>query len=159
KPSVTPAAPGHDSKTEPARPRLRLVHDAPSSLPSGILARLDDDQRAAAQTVEGPLLIVAGPGSGKTRTLTYRIAHLIAERAAAAAPCLAIPFPRRAAAEMRERLSALLADRADQVPIHTFHSLGLAILREHASAAGLHRGFRVAGEAERAALLAETLDL
>src|SRR5262249_47009737 len=66
---------------------------------------------------------------------------------------------RRAAAEMRERLSALLADRADQVPIHTFHSLGLAILREHASAAGLHRGFRVAGEAERAALLAETLDL
>src|SRR5262249_20194712 len=50
-------------------------------------------------------------------------------------------------------------DRADPVPIHTFHSLGLAILREHASAAGLHRGFRVAGEAERAALLAETLDL
>src|SRR5262249_58313030 len=84
KPSVTPAAPGDDSKTESARPRLRLVHDAPSSLPSGILARLDDDQRAVAQTIEGPLLIVAGPGSGKTRTLTYRIAHLIAERGASA---------------------------------------------------------------------------
>src|SRR5262249_59417167 len=74
-------------------------------------------------------------------------------------PAPPITFPRRAAAEMRERLSALLADRADQVPIHTFHSFGLAILREHVSAAGLHRGFRVAGEAERAALLAETLDL
>ncbi len=155
KPAVTPDPPANDGKTEPARPRLRLVHEAPSSLASGILARLDDDQRAAAQTVEGPLLIVAGPGSGKTRTLTYRIAHLIAERGATAETCLAITFTRRAAAELRERLSALLTDRADQVPIHTFHSLGLAILREHASAAGLHRGFRVAGEAERAALLAD----
>src|SRR5207253_953150 len=84
---------------------------------------------------------------------------LFDERGVAAATCLAITFTRRAAAEMRQRLSALLADRAEEVPIHTFHSLGLAILREHASAAGLHRGFRVAGEAERIALLAETLDL
>jgi DNA helicase-2/ATP-dependent DNA helicase PcrA len=159
KPAVTPDPPADDGKTEPVRPRLRLVHEAPSSLPFGILARLDDDQRAAAQTVEGPLLIVAGPGSGKTRTLTYRIAHLIAERGVAAESCLAITFTRRAAAELRQRLSALLPHRAEEVPIHTFHSLGLAVLREHASAAGLHRGFRVAGEAERAALLADTLDL
>src|SRR5262252_7641322 len=131
KPTVTPDPAADDGKTEPARPRLRLVHEAPSSLPSGILARLDDDQRAAAQTVEEPLLIVAGPGSGKTRTGTYRIAHLIAERGVAAETCLAITFTRRAAAEMRQRLSALLADRAEEVAIHTFHSLGLAILREH----------------------------
>src|SRR5215471_2327721 len=157
KPSVTSEPATHDRKTEPARPRLRLVGEAPSS--SGILAQLDDDQRAAAQTIDGPLLIVAGPGSGKTRTLTHRIAHLVAERGVAAEACLAITFTRRAAAEMRQRLSVLLFDRAGQVPIHTFHSLGLAILREHASAAGLHRGFRVAGEAERIALLAETLDL
>ena len=104
-------------------------------------------------------MIVAGPGSGKTRTLTYRIAHLVAERGVAAESCLAITFTRRAAAEMRERLARLLPREADQVPIHTFHSLGLTILREHAGAAGLQRGFRVAGEAERAALLAETLDL
>ena len=159
KPIVTHAPASDDRKSEPVRPRLRLVREAPSSVDSGVLAQLDDDQRPAAQIVEGPLLIVAGPGSGKTRTLTYRIAHLIAERGAAAETCLAITFTRRAAAEMRERLSALLADRAGEVPIHTFHSLGLAILREHASAAGLHRGFRVAGEVERAALLAETLDL
>jgi DNA helicase II / ATP-dependent DNA helicase PcrA len=158
KPSVTePAA--DDRRLEPARPQLRLVGEVPSGFAPGILAQLDDDQRAAAQIVEGPLLIVAGPGSGKTRTLTYRIAHLIAERGVAAETCLAITFTRRAAAEMRERLSALLAGRADKVPIHTFHSLGLAILREHASAVGLHRGFRVAGEAERVALLAETLDI
>ena len=81
--------------------------------------------------VDGPLLIVAGPGSGKTRTLTYRIAHLVAERGAAAESCLAITFTRRAAGEMRERLARLLPNSTDKVAIHTFHSLGLAILREH----------------------------
>jgi uncharacterized protein (TIGR00375 family) len=157
KPSVMPTATAEDGETaKPARPRLRLVE---TNAASGLLAHLDDDQRAAAETVEGPLLIVAGPGSGKTRTLTYRIAHLIAERGVAAENCLAITFTRRAAAEMRERLASLLRGHAEHVPIHTFHSLGLAILREHASAAGLHRSFRVAGEAERVALLAETLDL
>jgi ATP-dependent DNA helicase UvrD/PcrA len=136
---------------------LRIVHDRTKSPASGLLAELDDDQRAAAQTVDGPLLIVAGPGSGKTRTLTHRIAHLVAECGAAAESCLAITFTRRAAAEMQERVAQMLPGNA--VAVHTFHSLGLAILREHANAAGLQQGFRVAGEAERMALLAETLDL
>jgi ATP-dependent DNA helicase UvrD/PcrA len=157
KPVVTGKAPADDGETAvPARPRLRLVS---SQAASPLLSQLDDDQRSAAETVDGPLLLVAGPGSGKTRTLTYRIAHLIAARSVAPEACLAITFTRRAAAEMRERLAALLPDRAERVAIHTFHSLGLSILREHASAAGLHRGFRVASEAERAALLAETLDV
>jgi DNA helicase-2/ATP-dependent DNA helicase PcrA len=156
KPSVTPDPAAETVK--PARPRLQIVRDQAETA-SGLLAHLDGDQRAAAETVDGPLLIVAGPGSGKTRTLTYRIAHLIAERGGGAENCLAITFTRRAAAEMRERLLSLLPSRAEGISIHTFHSLGLAILREHASAAGLHRGFRVAGEAERVALLAETLDL
>jgi len=140
------------------QPRLRLV-SAQGEPASGVLAHLDPDQRSAAQATDGPLLIVAGPGSGKTRTLTYRIAHLIAECGVAAETCLAVTFTRRAAAEMRERLAALLRGRAENIPIHTFHSLGLSILREHASAAALPRGFRVASEAERAALVAETLDL
>jgi DNA helicase II / ATP-dependent DNA helicase PcrA len=126
---------------------------------SPILAGLDDDQRRAAELVAGPLLIAAGPGSGKTRVLTHRIAYLIVERGIPAASCLAITFTRRAAAEMRERLAALLPADADRVPIHTFHSLGLAILREHAGAVGLGPGFRIAGEAERVAMLAETLGL
>jgi DNA helicase II / ATP-dependent DNA helicase PcrA len=125
----------------------------------GILAELDADQRSAAATVEGPLLVIAGPGSGKTRMLTHRIAHLIADCGAAAENCLAVTFTRRAAAEMRERLMHLLPGKADQVGIHTFHSLGLAMLREHAGAAGLDRGFRIAGEAERVVLLAEARDL
>ena len=154
----SPRASG-DAPAQPARPRLRVVSDRTSGTASGILAQLDDDQRAAAGVADGPLLIVAGPGSGKTRTLTHRIAHLVAERGVAAENCLAITFTRRAAAEMRERLAALLPTSADKVAIHTFHSLGLAILREHASAAGLDHGFRVAGEAERTALLAATLEL
>jgi superfamily I DNA/RNA helicase len=104
-------------------------------------------------------LIVAGPGSGKTRTLTHRIAHLVAERGVAAARCLAITFTRRAAAEMRERLAHLIPHDADRIAIHTFHSFALSILREPAgaAAAGLHRGFRIAGERERVALLVEVL--
>jgi uncharacterized protein (TIGR00375 family) len=136
-----------------APPRNDEVKVAPD-----LLDRLDSDQRAAAERVEGPLLIVAGPGSGKTRTLTHRIAHLVAGGAAPES-CLAITFTRRAAAEMRERLEALLPGAAARMPIHTFHSLGLAFLREHGEAAGLHREFRVAGEAERAALLQEVLEV
>jgi DNA helicase II / ATP-dependent DNA helicase PcrA len=120
----------------------------------GILASLDSDQRRAAEA-SGPLLIVAGPGSGKTRTLTHRIAHLVAEQGVPAANCLAITFTRRAAAEMRERLAKLLTTDARQVPVHTFHSLGLAILREHGAAAGLARGFRIASAADKAAIFAE----
>jgi DNA helicase-2/ATP-dependent DNA helicase PcrA len=124
-----------------------------------ILAQLDEDQRAAAEAIDGPLLIVAGPGSGKTRTLTYRIAHLISARGVAPSQCLAITFTRRAAAEMKERLAHLLPAGVGEVAIHTFHSLGLSILRAHPDAAGLIHGFRTASEAERQALLAETLDV
>jgi len=123
---------------------------------TGILSELDDDQRKAAAIVERPLLIVAGPGSGKTRTLTHRIAHLVAECGILPAQCLAITFTRRAAAEMQERLAQLVPAAAEAIAIHTFHSLGLAILREHPDATGLQRGFRIAGEAERVAMLAET---
>jgi ATP-dependent DNA helicase UvrD/PcrA len=141
------------------RPQLRIVGNEPVLSPEGLLAALDPDQRLAAEATDGPLLITAGPGSGKTRTLTYRIAHLVAERGVAPESCLAITFTRRAATEMRERLTGLLPEHAERIPIHTFHSLGLTLLREHGSSAGLHRGFRIAGEAERVALLMEALDI
>ena len=124
-----------------------------------LLAGLDGDQRRAVEVADGPLLIVAGPGSGKTRTLIHRLAHLITGYGVPPAGCLAVTFTRRAADEMRSRLRALLPEVWAEVPLHTFHSLGLTILREHWNAAGLQRGFRVASEAERLQLLRDAMGL
>ena len=132
---------------------------APAHTAAALLTGLDADQRQAAEIVSGPLLVVAGPGSGKTRMLTYRIAHLVRNHGVSPGGCLAITFTRRAAGEMRERLRALLPDTAEDVPVHTFHSFGLSVLREHWNAAGLQRGFRVATDDERVRLLRDALDL
>jgi superfamily I DNA/RNA helicase len=107
-------------------------------------------QRVAASAPGGPLLIVAGPGTGKTRTLTHRIAYLCAELGVFPERCLAITFTRRAAEELRERLDHLLGDVAEDITVGTFHSLGLTILKEHAKAAGLPPNWRIADDTERA---------
>src|SRR5262249_60436975 len=116
-PLPPPGGPG------PAWGRKQIESAAPANsnapLANTILAQLDDNQRAAASSVDGPLHIVAGPGSGKTRMLTHRIAHLVVDRGVPAANCLAITFTRRAAAEMRARLARLMPRRAtppDPVP-------------------------------------------
>ena len=79
---------------------------------------------------------MAGPGTGKTRTLTHRIAYLCAELNVFPEHCLAITFTRRAAEELRHRLDGLLGPVAEDVTVGTFHALGLTILRENAGAAG-----------------------
>ncbi len=109
---------------------------------------LDADQRAA-MLADGPLMIIAGPGTGKTRTLAHRIIHQLAERGAAPGSCLAITFTRRAAREMRERLAALAPRQAGQITVTTFHGLGLMILRDHYERAGLTGGFQIADDAAR----------
>jgi DNA helicase II / ATP-dependent DNA helicase PcrA len=143
----------------PPTPRFQENGQEKPSAPGLLLARLDADQRRAAALVDGPMLIIAGPGSGKTRTLTHRIAHIISDHATALEQCLAITFTRRAAEEMRARLTELLGERATQIPIHTFHSLGLLILRQRPAAAGLNAGFRIADSKEQTALLARAIDL
>jgi uncharacterized protein (TIGR00375 family) len=114
--------------------------------PAGLLDGLDSQQRAAA-TATGPVLIVAGPGTGKTGTLTHRIAYQIARGHLRPAQCLALTFTRRAAEELRQRLAALTGPQAGEVTVTTFHGLGLQILRENHRAAGLDPQFRVADEA------------
>ena len=148
------AAPTASPPRDRSRTRTTSHHRAPD-----LVAGLDADQRLAVETVTGPLLIVAGPGSGKTRTLTHRIAHLVERHGVPPARCLAITFTRRAAGELRDRLRALLPEAWAQLALHTFHSLGLSILTEHHNAAGLQRGFRVASEAERVQLLRDALDI
>ncbi len=163
--AVPPATPASSSQRAPSAPASRAGDSVSAAStvsaagPADVLSGLDTDQRRAAEIASGSLLIVAGPGSGKTRTLTHRIAHLVARHGAAPDECLAITFTRRAAGEMRERLRALLPEVQEGVPIHTFHSFGLSVLREHWNAAGLQRGFRVASDDERVRLLRDTLDL
>jgi len=120
-----------------------------------LLDGLDPDQRAAAEITDGPLLIIAGPGTGKTRTLTHRIAHLVTGRGVPPEQCLAITFTRRAAEEMRERLTALVPDQAPRVTVATFHSLGLQILREQHERAGLSPSFGIADHARQLAVATE----
>ncbi|HYZ55328.1 MAG TPA: ATP-dependent helicase, partial [Streptosporangiaceae bacterium] len=128
---------------------------APESLASSLLDNLDPEQRAAAHA-DGPLMIIAGPGTGKTRTLTHRIAYQIAERDVPADSFLAVTFTRRAAEEMRHRLAGLLRPgdaaappAAAQVTVTTFHGLALRLLREEPDRAGLPHRFQVADEAAR----------
>ncbi len=121
---------------------------------SAILAGLNPQQREAARCTTAPLLIVAGPGTGKTRTLTYRIAHLIAEKGVAPEHILAITFTNKAAAEMASRLLDLLGPTiAGQVLIKTFHAFGALILRESGQRLGLNSTFVIASEQDRHTLL------
>jgi uncharacterized protein (TIGR00375 family) len=149
---TAPAAP-RTAPSNPPAPRATEITDPvppprPAAAGSGVLGGLDPEQRAAAAHPAGPLLIVAGPGTGKTRTLTHRIAHLVEERGVDPAECLAITFTRRAAAEMRERLAALLPEQAARITVTTFHGLGAMLLREQHERAGLSARFRIVDEGE-----------
>jgi len=147
--------------TVPETPRAGAPASVAAPAPSGragLLAALDADQARAAAMVDGPLVVLAGPGSGKTRMLTHRLAHLVAECGVPAAECLAITFTRRATEELRTRLAALLPV-SGACTVHSFHSLGLAILRAHGAALGLAPGFRIADEAERVAALAADMGI
>ncbi|MER7083706.1 UvrD-helicase domain-containing protein, partial [Saccharopolyspora kobensis] len=160
----TPALFGDDlfaPPPEPAAPApapVAVAAEAPQPAAvaaggDGVLAGLDPDQRAAAAIPGGPLLIVAGPGTGKTRTVTHRLAHLVLERDVDPAECLAITFTRRAAEEMTERLGHLIGEPAQHLTVATFHSFGLQVLREQHEHVGLPAEFGLADAARRHQIL------
>src|SRR5579875_365212 len=115
--------------------------------------RLDDlnpAQRAAVTAGDGPILILAGAGSGKTRVITYRIAYLLEKRKLAPRQLLAVTFTNKAAAEMKERLRALLGPSAGELWISTFHSACARILRQEIETLGYGRNFTVFDEGDAA---------
>jgi DNA helicase-2/ATP-dependent DNA helicase PcrA len=121
--------------------------------PSDLLAGLNPVQREAASAPDGPLLIVAGAGSGKTRVLTHRIAYLIAEREISPFGLLAITFTNKAAGEMKERVAALVGPVARRMWVSTFHSACARILRREAPKLGYRSSFSIYDQSDSVRLV------
>jgi len=122
-----------------------------------ILAELNPAQREAVEIVEGPLLIVAGPGSGKTRVITYRIAYLIKVCGINPHRIMAVTFTNKAAREMAERLEKLLGQAAEALTLGTFHAICARILRQEGKAVGLDSRFVIYDEEDQLSLIKRSL--
>jgi DNA helicase-2/ATP-dependent DNA helicase PcrA len=123
-----------------------------------LLAELNEPQRAAVRHGEGPLLVLAGAGSGKTRVLTHRIAYLLATGAARPGEILAITFTNKAAKEMRERVEALVGRSARAMWVTTFHSACARMLRADAERLGYSRGFTIYDESDSLRMLKRAME-
>lgn len=134
-------------------PDFEDARPAPSVNPETLVAGLNEHQAEAVKHAGSPLLIVAGAGSGKTRVLTHRIAYLLATGRAHQGQILAITFTNKAAAEMRERITALVGPRAQSMWISTFHSFCVRVLRREAKALGLKSTFSIYDSADSQRLL------
>ena len=141
-----------DAYTTPAAPEPELVpldiYDAPAPAPKPAKPLVDIDslnpaQREAVLTTEGPLLVLAGAGSGKTRVLTFRIAHMLGDLGVKPWQILAITFTNKAAAEMRERLAALIPSGTRGMWVCTFHAMCVRMLREDADLLGYTGQFTI----------------
>ncbi|MCW6652325.1 DNA helicase PcrA [Aerococcaceae bacterium NML210727] len=121
------------------------------------IAKLNDKQREAVLTTEGPLLIAAGAGSGKTRVLTHRIAYLIEERQVNPWNILAITFTNKAAAEMKERVAQLVGEEASSIWVSTFHAMCARILRREAEWVGYDTNFTIIDQGEQQTLMKQVL--
>lgn len=122
-----------------------------------ILSVLNPEQRRAAETVEGPLLVLAGPGSGKTRVITHRIAQLVRNLGVSPYNVLAVTFTNRAAREMKDRLAALIPGQLDPLTIGTFHAVCARILRREGPAVGIDSHFVIFDDTDQQTLVKKVL--
>jgi DNA helicase-2/ATP-dependent DNA helicase PcrA len=123
-----------------------------------ILAGLNPAQRAAVECVEGPQLVVAGPGSGKTRVIAHRIAYLIEVCGISPYRILAVTFTNKAAREMKERVCRMLGDQAEGITLGTFHAICARILRREANHIGLERRFVIYDDGDQMSLISRCLE-
>ena len=122
------------------------------------LTRLNPEQREAVETVDGPLLVLAGAGTGKTRVLTTRFAHILLSGRAYPSQVLAVTFTNKAAREMRERVSAILGRPAEGLWLGTFHALCARMLRRHAAQVGLSPNFTILNSDDQLRLLKQVME-
>jgi DNA helicase II / ATP-dependent DNA helicase PcrA len=122
------------------------------------LDRLNAEQRAAVETLDGPLLVLAGAGTGKTRVLTTRFAHILMSNRAFPNQVLAVTFTNKAAREMRERVSAILGRPAEGLWLGTFHALCARMLRRHAGVVGLESNFSILDTDDQLRLLKQVME-
>ncbi|MBR1904012.1 MAG: UvrD-helicase domain-containing protein, partial [Alphaproteobacteria bacterium] len=121
------------------------------------LTELNPEQQQAVETTEGPLLVLSGAGTGKTKVLTTRLAYILTKNMANPWNCLVVTFTNRAAKEMRARVQNLIGDTANNVWLGTFHSICVKILRVHAELVGLKPNFTILGEDDQKRLIKQIL--
>ena len=144
---------------EGQRPSISARAVAASRGAPAYLEGLNPEQREAVETTEGPLLVLAGAGTGKTRVLTTRIAHILATAKAYPSQILAVTFTNKAAREMRERIGGLIGGTLEGMSwLGTFHSIGVKILRRHAELVGLKSGFTILDVDDQVRLLKQVIE-
>ena len=129
----------------------------PPATADSYLSVLNDSQREAVEKLDGPILVLAGAGTGKTRVLTTRLGHLLNLRRARPWNVLAVTFTNRAAGEMKERVAAIIGPSAEQLWLGTFHALGAKILRRHAELVGLQSNFTILDADDQQRLIKQLL--
>src|SRR5262245_33504701 len=157
--------------TEPGKAPRHDPHAPPMPQPGGIAARaraaalapylqdLNPEQRLGVETLEGPVLVLAGAGTGKTRVLTTRIAHILATGRARPGDILAVTFTNKAAREMKARVGTMVGQIVEGMPwLGTFHSIGVKILRRHAELVGLKPDFTILDQDDQIRLLKQLLE-